>query len=126
MRVFTIGEMADTNLIKLSKYLQVSYNQNMIGQHAVWAYTDKANFDTLKKYGADTNSVKRTIEILDAVNITTPLNSEFPKPVIKQNPVPTMTLNSYVVYGGIGLIGLLSLTTIAALIRRRKNKEITT
>lgn len=124
MRVFTIGEMADTNLIKLSKYLQVSYNQNMIGQHAVWAYTDKANFDTLKKYGADTNSVKRTIEILNAVNIITPLNNTFTNPEQKQNPIPTMTLNSYIVYGGMGLIGFLSLVTITALIRRKKNNEM--
>ena len=121
---FNIGGMADTNLVKLSKYLELSYNQNMIGQHAVWAYTDKVGFDTLRRYGADTNSIKRTIEILDAVNIVTPLNSEFPKPDIKQSPVPTMTLNSYVVYGGIGLIGVLSLATVVLLMRKNKSKKI--
>ena len=122
---FNIGGMADTNLVKLAKYIQSNYCQNMIAQHAVWAYTDKVNFDTLKKYGADTISVKRTIEILNAVNIVTPLNKTFTKPGLKQNPAPTMTLNSYIVYGGVGLIGLLSLTTITALIRRKKNKEMT-
>ena len=117
---FTIGEMADTNLVKLAKYCAHSFNQNMPGQHAIWAYTDKVNFDTLKRYGADSNSIQQTVAILNAVNLETPLNT--PLSVKQTNTWQTITLERYWVYGGLCLISILLLTTVFYAIRKRYNE----
>jgi len=127
---FTIGGKADTNLIKLAKYCQQTFNQNMPAQHAVWAYTDKVNFDTLKTYGADSNSIKKTIEILNAASVVTQLNPIAANPEIKpgtddrNTSEGTITLNKYIVYVGISLMVILSFTTMG-LMRRRKTKVVT-
>ena len=47
LSTFKVGNLADTSLVKLAKYIEASYNQNMIGQHAIWAYTDKPTFEEL-------------------------------------------------------------------------------
>lgn len=122
--VFSIGEKGDTNLVKLAQYLELSYNQNMAGQHAVWAYTDCAGTDVLGHYGADSNSLKRSIEILNAVNIITPLNKPLAKSEVEQKPATTITLNSYIIYTGAWLILLLSLTTIAVWGRRKRRNTV--
>jgi hypothetical protein len=49
---YNFGGMADRNVVKLAKYLDEKYLQNMVGQHALWAYTDNADFKELKKYGS--------------------------------------------------------------------------
>ena len=46
---FSVGELGDTGLVKLAHYLGDNFIQNMPGQHALWAYTDQADFDELKK-----------------------------------------------------------------------------
>ena len=116
---FTIGEMADTNLVKLAKYCAQSFNQNMPGQHAIWAYTDKVNFDTLRRYGADSNSIQQTIAILNAVNLETPLNKRLPvKQIITRK---TITLDSYWVYSCLGLIASLLLMNLSFAIKKGRN-----
>ncbi len=70
---FRIGEMADSSLLKLANYLDANYIQNMLGQHALWAVTDQADFEVLKNYGADSNSILKTKEILSNLNIETKL-----------------------------------------------------
>jgi len=117
---FNIGDMADSNLVKLAGYCEQSFNQNMPGQHAVWAYTDTVSFETLTEYGADSNSIKKSIEILNAVNIVTPLNNSA-KFEIKRNPVATITLSSYIVYGGLVAIVILTFTTFV--FSRRSSKK---
>ena len=119
---FSFGETADTNLVKLARYCEQSFNQNMPGQHAVWAYTDTVCFETLRKYGADSNSLKKSIEILNAVKMITPLNNSVNHEV-NQNPIATITLNSYIVYGGIGAISILTFTTFIFLRMSNKNKK---
>ena len=122
LNTFKIGGLADTNLVKLAHYIDKTYNQNMLGQHAVWAYTDKVTFEDLKPYRADSNSITQTIAILDSAHIITPLNN---------NPVPeiilnhTITLNNYLVYGGLGLIAALSMATLVLAFRRNRKDTFT-
>ena len=73
---FRIGELADTGLVKLANYLGDNYIQNMLGQHAMWAYTDEADFEELKKYGADSISITKTKEILKNLDLKTKLTSD--------------------------------------------------
>ncbi len=117
---FRIGKMADSSLLKLAKYLEAAYMQNMVGQHAVWAYTDQVNFGDLKKYGADSISIIKTKEILDAVKIKTTLNKTDISPVNEK----TFTLAKYYVYAGIGLIVILVVTIISLLITKKKRANI--
>jgi hypothetical protein len=118
---FRIGETADSNLVKLTKYIEKSLMQNMVGQHAVWAVTDQVTFKDLEKYGADSISIELTKEILDSVNINTKLNPiEFRNAETESN-ASLITINRYYVYGGIGLLFLLTITTITLSITRKKN-----
>ena len=118
---YRFGEMADSGLIKLAKYIEKSHMQNMVGQHAVWAYTDQAKFDDLKKYGADSNTIFITKEILNAVNLETALNK---KPENIEEKITTFTINRYYDYGGLGLILILTITTITLIIVRKKKTTI--
>ena len=48
----------------------------MIGQHALWAYTDEADYKELEKYGADSLTITLTQNILNDLSIRTTLNPE--------------------------------------------------
>lgn len=105
---FSIGEMADSNLLRLANYLDANYIQNMLGQHAVWAMTDQADFDELKKYGADSNSIIKTKSILNDLNLATKLTTR-----VKDSPnkkSSKFVISQKILYLGIGgfiiLIGL--------------------
>jgi len=118
---FRIGELADTGLVKLANYLGDNYIQNMIGQHAMWAYTDQADFVELKKYGADSISIEKTKEILNSLNLITKLT---PKLLVPQNEEKNeMSINRYYVFAGAGLLLILATTTII-LISRHKKKDV--
>jgi hypothetical protein len=120
---FTIGELADTGLVKLAKYLDANYIQNVIGQHAVWAYTDQADITELQSYGAESLSLARTKDILDAVGLETRLNAKAPaKPVIVEDS-GLITLNRFYVFAGAGLILVLLTTTIVLIYRSRKKVD---
>ncbi len=122
LNTFKIGGFADTNLVKLAHCIEKTYNQNMLGQHAVWAYTDKVTFEDLKPYRADSNSIAQTIAILDSAHILTPLNNN---PVPEIIPDCTISLNSYLVYGGLGLIAALTMTALVlAFGKKRRDKLI--
>lgn len=116
---FRIGNMADSSLLKLAKYLEKSYMQNMVGQHAVWAFTDQVSFNDLKNYGADSLSIERTKEILNEVKLETSLNKDL---IIKSEE--TIKINRYFVYGGIGLILILCSTLITLLAKRKEKGNI--
>lgn len=120
--IYKLGEMADSSTIRLANYIGDNYLQNMIGQHAVWAYTDNATADELIKYGADSLTIFRTKEILDNVHLETKLNphkATVPVPVIP--PSRDVTLSRYVLYaGGILIIALLASTVILIVIRNKK------
>jgi len=150
---FQIGSIADNSLVNISKYIESAYLQNIIGQDAIWAYTDKVNINDLKKYGADDNSIKITKSILDAVHVITSLNKindpkkskndsnnssfnttkEIQKinivttidkvPVKTEEVQTTMTINRYFVYSGIGMIFILSITVVYLIYKRKKDNK---
>ena len=118
---FRIGELADTGLVKLANYLGDNYIQNMLGQHAMWAFTDQADFEELKKYGADSLSIAKTKEILNNLNLETKLT---PKLVVEQNEETNeMRINRYYVFAGAGLLLILATTTIILIFRRKKEDD---
>jgi hypothetical protein len=118
---FRIGELADTGLVKLANYLGDNYIQNMLGQHAMWAFTDEAEFEELKKYGADSLSIAKTKEILNNLNLETKLT---PKLVAAKNEETNeMSLNRNYVFTGAGLLCILATTTIILLFRRKKKDD---
>lgn len=92
---FKIADKADSSLLKLTKHIESSYMQNMVGQHAIWALTDHVKFEDFKKYGADSNSIEKSIELLNAVNIKTSLNES----KIKKSE-SGINLNQYLVFIG--------------------------
>jgi hypothetical protein len=116
-----IGELADTGLVKLANYLEDNYIQNVLGQHAMWAFTDDADFEELKKYGADSISIAKTKEILNNLNLETKLT---PKLVVAQNgETNEMIINRYYVFAGAGLLLILTTITIILIFRRKKNDD---
>ena len=118
---FRIGELADTGLLKLANYLGNNYIQNILGQHAMWAFTDQADFDELKKYGADSLSIAKTKEILNNLNLETKLTPKLVVAPIEETN--EMSINRYYIYAGLGLLFILTTTIVILIIRRKKNDE---
>jgi hypothetical protein len=118
---FRIGEMADSSLLSLANYLNDNYIQNMLGQHAVWAITDQVDYEGLKIYGADNSSILKTKEILSKLNIETKLTSD-DKTDAKSNEIK---VNLYIYFSGLGLLFILTLTTVVLIFtRNRKDNNI--
>jgi len=118
---FRIGEMADSNLLNLANYLNDNYIQNMLGQHAVWAITDQANFGELKKYGADSNTIFKTKVILANLNIETKLTSND----VVASKSKEIKVNRYIYFSGVVLLLILTFTTVVLIFtRKRKDNNI--
>lgn len=118
---FRIGGLADTGLVRLANYLGDNYVQNMLGQHAMWAFTDDADYEELKKYGADSLSIAKTKEILNKLNLETKLT---PKLVIEKNKKTNeISINSYYLFTGAGVLCVLAITTIFLILRRKKKDD---
>jgi hypothetical protein len=118
---FRIGELADTGLVKLANYLGDNYIQNMLGQHAMWAFTDEADFEELKKYGADSLSIAKTKKILKDLNLETKLT---PKLIVAKNEETNeMSINRYYIFAGAGLLLLLATTTIILIFKSNKKED---
>ena len=90
----------------------------MIGQHALWAYTDKADYKELEKYGADSLSIKLTADILNALSIETKLKPKKPKTEII--PDETIQVRLGVFYGVVALFVILLFTIIYLFVAKRK------
>lgn len=118
--IYTVGELSDSNTVKLARYFDENYIQNMIGQHALWAYTDEVGITDLEKYFADITSIAMTIEILENLNLETNLNANH-SPIHESN---IMSVSRYYIYSGLGLLFILA-TTIVILIVRRKTFDDT-
>lgn len=118
---YTVGEYADSSLVRLARHIDKTYAQNMISQHAVWAYTDSASYNELVDYGADSNSILQSIAMLNDVNLNTTLNP--PWPVKEPATDNKITLDSYWVYGGLGAISILALTSVLLAIRRKRKSD---
>ena len=115
---FRISGMADSGLVKLANYIGDNFTQNMIGQHAVWAFTDHVNSDELKKYGGDSISIAKTKDILYSLSLNTKLTPKIAAiVVVSPNDI---NLNRFVFYAGLGLL-LIMITAPIILILKRKN-----
>ena len=118
---FRVGELAKPSVVKLAKYLGENYIQNMIGQHAMWIVTDGAVFEELRNYGADSWSMAKSNEILENLNLITPLT---PKPILVTKKVrKEIRIHPYYVYGGAALLAFLATTTLILLFKRRKKHD---
>jgi hypothetical protein len=73
---YTVKGMADTNLERIAQVINQTYAQNVIGQGAVWAYTDNATQSDLFRYGADSNTLPLTLHILEKAGVETELAKE--------------------------------------------------
>jgi hypothetical protein len=113
---YKIGDLSDTNTVNLALYFEKKFIQNMIGQHALWAYTDKAAFKELKKYGADSISISLTANILNELKIETALNTK--KSTTELITDETIQVSKLIFYGTAALIFFL-LTTIIFLIFKK-------
>ena len=124
MHNFKVGELADSNIVKIATYLNDNYIQNMIGQHALWACTDRATFEELKKYGADSSSIAMTKNILTNLKIETELTPKVPEPpkVIVEE-TNEILINQYYVYGGLGLILILTTSLIVIILKGKKKTD---
>jgi len=148
--LFRVGDQADRKLQKLVRFLELHDHQDMVGQHAVWAYTDRVGVEQLKAYGADNRSLHRTRAILRSVGLSTSLETEMVSPeagrtdslfaaVADADPVSpsapegpksidlaqssnqdTITMSRAVAYGGMALIGALALSTLLLAVGRKK------
>jgi len=125
---YVVGELSDSNTVKLAKYFEANFIQNMIGQHALWAYTDNAEFEELQKYGADSLSIALTTNILDYLSIQTALNKKEPatQPDQQAELEPdntTIAVSKTLVFAAGGIIIILLITSILLLVRRPKKEE---
>jgi hypothetical protein len=120
--LYEIGELSDSNTIKLAKYLDHNQIQNMIGQHALWSVTDNVESKELEKYGADSTTLSKTKDILYQLNIATRLAPKRtpPKKVEIKKEDNLITINRYYVYAGAGVIIVLSGATLFLISRRIK------
>ena len=116
---FSIGELGDTGLVKLANYLGENYIQNMPGQHALWAYTDQADFDELKFHGADSLSIEATKKILYHLDLETKLTPKLL--VTSAEESNDISINRYFMYTGLGLLLILLSTVVVLIVSRPKN-----
>ena len=121
---YAVGELSDSNTVKIAQYFEKNFIQNMIGQHALWAYTDEAGVKELEKYGADSLTIALTQNILNELSIKTTLNSE--NQIEEVSSSDTIEVNKFLIYGTCTLVILSLTSTIYLLFRRRKNDEIST
>jgi len=76
---YSMGGMADSILLKTIEVIEREYLQNMIGQHMLWAVANNATRNELEKYGADSICLARTVNTLNANNLSCNLINEFEK-----------------------------------------------
>ncbi len=117
--LYHIGDLVDSSIVKLAQYFDKHYIQNMIGQHALWAYTDEADFNELKKYGADSLTIELTKNILKNIEIQTKLTDTNENVQVNESN-NLISLNSYIVYSASGLLIILSISILILLIIRKK------
>ena len=119
--MYRIGELADSNTVKLAQYFDRYYIQNMIGQHALWAYTDEADLKDLEKYGADSLTMGLTTKILNDLSIQTTLNTE--EPTEEVSPKNTIEVNKILIYCTGSFVLLLLTFTLYVLLKRGRGDK---
>lgn len=118
---YTVGKLSESNTVKLARYFDENHIQNMIGQHALWSYTDEADLKELQKYGADSLTIAKTKEILDNLNLETKLTPKLVVAPIEETN--EMSVNRFYIYAGLGLLFILTTTIVILIIRRKKNDD---
>lgn len=119
MNVFyTIGNFADKNVVRLANYLDKNFIQNMLGQHALWAYTDKVSSQELITYGADSASLQLSADILNNVGIETLINKKTKVKSTKKEEEKQIDLLTVCLAG---LSALFFTTTLVLLVRKKKH-----
>ena len=144
---YKVGKLADQNLVSIAKTISESYMQNVIGQGAVWAYTDNANVNDLMTYGANERTIELTLQLLDKAGVKTKLVEELDfistdsienkkdsliialnkeldnaKSEINSNS-NKVKLDYYIVYSGIGLLIILVGTITYLAVKKTKDKN---
>lgn len=89
---YRVGKKAKEELVRITQVIDEMFMQNVVGQGAVWAYTDNASEKDLRKYGATDRSLEITIEILNSANVHTSINPE-----ITEEPVTPDTLSTKII-----------------------------
>jgi hypothetical protein len=129
---YKVGSIADNNLVSIAKTIDEMFMNNIAGQGAVWAYTDKADEADLRKYGATTNSLQLTIDILNKAGVETKLNPPKVDSTATQTYLQTIddyqddnyfSIKKYVVYCATGVVLFLLGTTIVLIFRKRKSNN---
>ncbi len=134
--VYKIGTFADDKLRAITLMIENEYMQNVIGQGAVWAYTDDATESDLRRYGATQYTLDMTAELLTLSGTATPFTQVqdslaqvslvIPLSEDESNEgmlTPTITLDLYVFYGATGIFLILLSVTIYLVFKKRKQKE---
>jgi hypothetical protein len=93
----------------------------MTGQHALWAYTDKADFKELEKYGADSLSIALTSKILNDLSIETSLNPNIR--TTDKLPEKTIQVSKIVFIGTAAILIILLTSTLYLLVKKRTRDE---
>jgi hypothetical protein len=119
---FSIGDFADSGIVKLANYLDDNHIQSIIGQHAMWALANQADLDELVKYGADSLSITKTKEILNKLNLETKLTPTNEGSATEEKNL--ISVNRFYVYAGLGLMIVMT-TTIFILVIKNKKSTIT-
>jgi len=131
---YRIGTMADSNLVAITHAIDAMFMQNIVGQSAVWAYTDNATEQDIRKYGATNASIELTIQVLNSAGVSTLLNP--PATVDSAPAVPPadtrlpetfpdstfVPIESWVLYSACGIILLLLGTVVFLLIKKRSTR----
>lgn len=117
---YILGELADSNVIKIASYLSLHDLQNVAGQHAMWAYTDKITVDDIKPYGLDSLSLINSIAILNNSHVYTLLNPQpAPKVALPQEENDTFIIKKWYVYIAGGTFALLLIVLIVVSTKRK-------
>lgn len=115
---FSIGDFADSGIVKLANYLSDNHIQNILGQHAMWALANQADLDELVKYGADSLSITKTKEILNKLNLETKLTPTIVGSSTEEKN--SISVNRFYIYAGLGLLILMTIAIIVLILKNRK------
>ena len=133
LTTYKIQNITDSNLAKITTTIDDLYMNNIVGQGAIWAYTDTAMEVDLYKYGASEKTIQLTKEILNKAKVNTLLNP-LPKDITSTNPNihsddNYILMNKYFVYNSFGVLLALSITGFYLLynaLRNNDNKSVPT
>lgn len=120
---YFVGDLSDSNTVKLARYFEENFIQNMIGQHALWAHTDNASKEELIKMEQIVFTLAKTINILNEAGIITTLNPTeniIEEKNINETEEKYVMVDKKYIYGAASLISVLILTIIILLVRIKK------